>query len=130
MPVGTIMGERLACVPSGGFCLLGAFLWSWLYKRRQRLGLGVLSAVVVLLGLRTVVRNRDWRNDITLFSAAARAVPGSAKVHRFLGVQYMREGLYDQAGKQLQTALQINPGYPEVMEAYGLLEALKGNYQP
>ena len=129
MPVGTIMGERLAYLPSAGFCLLVAFLWSWLYKHRQSLGLGVLSAVVVLLGLRTVVRNRDWRNDITLFSAAARAVPGSAKVHRFLGVQYMREGLYDQAGKQLQTALQINPGYPEVMEAYGLLEALKGNYQ-
>ena len=42
---------------------------------------GCLALLLVSLGLRTWERNRDWRDDVTLFTAAAAAQPRSAKVH-------------------------------------------------
>src|SRR5260221_10424910 len=82
IPVGTIMGERLAYFPSAGFCLLVALAWNWLQERQRKLAVGVLAALVAVLGLRTVIRNRDWKDNLTLYTAAVSAVPGSAKMHQ------------------------------------------------
>ena len=92
------MGERLAYLPSAGFCLLAALLWLRLENYQRRLAWAVLAIVVVALAARTVVRNHDWRDNFSLFSAGARAVPGSAKMHFALGGEYMNRG-------QLQAAL-------------------------
>jgi tetratricopeptide (TPR) repeat protein len=129
IPVGTIMGERLAYFPSAGFCLLVALAWNWLQERQRKLAVGVLAAVVALLGLRTVVRNRDWKDNLTLYTAAVRAVPGSAKMHQNIAFEYMEAKKLDLAREELQTALQINPAYPEALALYGLLESWQGNYQ-
>jgi protein O-mannosyl-transferase len=134
MPTGTIMGERLAYLPSAGFCLLIAAAWPELEKRYQvlqsrMLQFGVLAVVVAALGARTVARNQDWKDNLTLYSAAVRSVPGSAKMHANLGTEYMGVGKSELARKEFQTALQIIPVYPDAMEAYGLLEARAGNYQ-
>ena len=129
IPVGTIMGERLAYFPSAGFCLLVALAWNWLQERQRKLALGVLTAFVAVLGLRTVMRNRDWKDNLTLATAAVRAVPGSAKMHLSLAHRYMEAKRFDLARNELQTALQIYPGYAEALAIYGLLESWQGNYQ-
>lgn len=129
VPAGTIMGERLAYFPSVGACLLAALAWSRLRQWRPRVALGVLAIVVAALGVRTIVRNRDWKNDLTLYSAAVRAVPGSAKMHAYLGLEYMNSGQMELARKELQTALQIKPDFPDALESYGLLEVRLGNDQ-
>jgi len=129
LPIGTIMGERLAYLPSSGFCLLIALCWDWLHSRQQRVALGVLCFVVAVMGVRTAVRNRDWQDNLTLFSAAVRAAPSSAKMHYALGLAYVKAGQFDLASKELERALQINRAYAEAMAAYGLLEAKLGNYQ-
>src|SRR5712664_419595 len=77
VPIGTIMGERLAYLPSAGFCLLIALAWNWLQARQRKLALLALAVFVAVLGARTVVRNRDWKDNLTLYSAAVRAVPRS-----------------------------------------------------
>ena len=123
------MGERLAYFPSAGFCLLVALAWNWLQERQRKLAVGVLAALVALLGLRTVIRNRDWKDNLTLYTAAVRAVPGSAKMHQNIAFEYMEAKRLDLARKELQTALQINPAYPEALALYGLLESWQGNYQ-
>jgi len=129
IPVGTIMGERLAYFPSAGFCLLVALAWNWLQERQRKLAVGVLAALVAVLGLRTVIRNRDWKDNLTLYTAAVRAVPGSAKMHQNLAFKYMEAKQLDLARQELQTALQINPAYTEALATYGLLESWQGNYQ-
>jgi len=75
------------------------------------------------------VRNRDWKDNLTLYSAAVRAVPGSAKVHETLGATYVEVGQLDLARKEFQNALNIDPNYPYALEAYGLVESWKRNYQ-
>jgi Tfp pilus assembly protein PilF len=72
-------------------------------------------------------RNRDWVDNLNLYSAGVRVSPGSAKMHADLADEYMGEGERDRAATQFQIALKIDPDYPDVLANYGLLEASKGN---
>jgi len=123
VPTGTIMGERLAYLPSAGFCLLAALLWIRLEQHQRKLARTVLAITVVILAARTVVRNLDWRDNLTLYSAGVRAVPGSAKMHFALGGEYMQRGQFDAALAELQTSLRVYPDYPEAMEFSGIAES-------
>jgi len=129
IPTGTIMGERLAYLPSAGFCLLVALIWIELERRNRRLAWTVLVGVLAALGARTVIRNRDWRDNSTLFVAAVRAVPGSTKMHANAGGVYYYQGQLERARAELRTALRIFPEFPEAVEYLGLTEAKLGNDQ-
>src|SRR5579863_518234 len=92
IPIGTIMAERLLYLPAVGFSIcLTLALYS--FCRRIRAGaqaplaLGLL--MVVAFGVRTWVRNNDWRDDFTFWSAAVRTSPRSFKTHTFFGGQMM-----------------------------------------
>ena len=128
MPIGTIMGERLAYFPSAGFCLLAALAWNWLRERQQTLAFGILAVLIALLGVRTVVRNRDWKDNDTLYSAQLRNAPDSAKTHENMALVYMNHKQVDLARKEFETALRIYPD-PHTLASYGVLEASQGNYQ-
>jgi protein O-mannosyl-transferase len=128
-PTGTILGERLVYLPSAGFCLLVVLLWEPLLKRNARLAWVILALIVVLLSTRTVMRNRNWRDDFTLFSTDVQTEPESAKLHAMLGGQYMLRGQWDVAHHEFETALQIYPEYSEVMELCGMIEAGTGHDQ-
>lgn len=129
IPTGTIMGERLAYLPSAGFCLLVGLGWSWLRGRKQTLAWGLLAVVLAAFAIRTGVRNLDWRDDVTLFLSAAKAAPNSAKVHANLGAKLMDFRLLGPAQTELQAALRINPNYPDALASYGLLQAWLGDNQ-
>ena len=129
MPIGTIMGERLAYLPSAGFCLLVALAWNWLRERQRTIAFGVLAILIVLLGVRTLVRNRDWKNNETLHFAQVRNAPGSAKTHQNIALVYRKHKQFDLARKEFETSLQIYPLDPNTLANYGLLEAFQGNYQ-
>ena len=129
MPIGTIMGERLAYLPSAGFCLLAALAWNWLRERQRTLALGLFAILIVLLGSRTIVRNRDWRDNDTLYSAQLRNAPGSAKTHQNMALVYMNHKQFDLARKEFESALQIYPADAHTLATYGVLEASQGNYQ-
>jgi tetratricopeptide (TPR) repeat protein len=124
---GTIMGERLAYLPSAGFCLLIALAWSWLHSRYRNLALGVMALICALLAARTVVRNRDWYDNFTLFSAAVQAVPQSAKAHNNLGAVYMARKQNKLAKAEFETALRIHPDYPDALASYGLMAFLSND---
>ena len=129
MPTGTIMGERLAYLPSAGFCLLAALAWSWLQGRQRTVAIAALAVVVAAFGMRTMVRNLDWNDNMSLYSTGVRASPGSAKMHGNLGGEYQAAVRWDLAASEYETALRINPDYPDVLAAYGLLEAWRGHGQ-
>jgi protein O-mannosyl-transferase len=128
-PIGTIMGERLAYFPSAGFCLLAALLWVHLKRYNRPLAIAVLAVIVAGFAVRTVVRNRDWRNNFTLYSAALLVVPQSAKMHYAIATQYALQGQPELARKEFQTSLRLYPDYPEALESFGLLEANTGQDQ-
>ncbi|MCI0588759.1 MAG: tetratricopeptide repeat protein [Planctomycetes bacterium] len=96
-----LLSERFAYVPSLGFCLavaaLAARLLSFLPSPglRRAIGAGALLAASAFLGSRTILRNRDFRDERAFFEAARAASPESATVRWSLGRVYA-----DQAGRE------------------------------
>jgi tetratricopeptide (TPR) repeat protein len=129
MPTGTIMGERLAYLPSVGFCLLLALAWSWLAERQRALSWGLLTVILLALAARSIARTTDWKDNLALYSSAVRAVPNSAKMHANLGGEYMIRNQFELARKEFQVALQIDPDSPDTLASFGLLESWQGNNQ-
>jgi protein O-mannosyl-transferase len=88
IPIGTIMAERFLYLPAIGFaiCLILA-----LYSLCSSLHAGVRAPILLALiitaafGARTWVRNADWRDDETLWSAAVQTSPLSFKTYTGLG---------------------------------------------
>ena len=81
--IGALMGERLIYHSSVGFCIAVAyFLCAGFEQIKQpviaRFGLNGLMIVLVLLcGYKTIDRNRDWKNDNTLFTKDVQSQPNS-----------------------------------------------------
>ena len=134
-PIGTIMGERLAYLPSAGFCLLVAMGWVWLLgygeeRGRQRtLTIGLLVTMLIGLSIRTIARNRDWKDNRTLFASDVIVASNSAKMHFAKAGTYMDEGEFDLARVEIQTALLIYHDYPDALATGGALESKFGHYQ-
>jgi hypothetical protein len=82
-PIGTIMAERFLYLPA--IAVAAGLVWAvYAAARRWRLQKAapmVLGAALVLLGVRTFARNRDWQDDLTLSAAAVRVSPASFKAH-------------------------------------------------
>jgi hypothetical protein len=81
---GTIMAERLAYLPSAGLVVsLSLVLFARALSPRFQL-MAIVAVVVIVVGgiARTWVRNDDWKDDVTIWSAAVSASPRSAKAHR------------------------------------------------
>jgi predicted Kef-type K+ transport protein len=77
--VGFVLAERVLYVPSVGFCLLSAHAAARaLAAKRQiarRLAAICVSLLLLASGLRTLVRNRDWRDEESLYTAGLRINP-------------------------------------------------------
>jgi protein O-mannosyl-transferase len=129
MRTGTIFGERLAYLPSAGFCIIAAILFAWLARRQPVAAFAIFALAVGAFGVRTVIRNRDWRDNASLYIAAADAVPNSAKMRAFRGIVYLGHNQLDRSRADLVAALRIEPEYPDAVEAMGLLESREGNDQ-
>lgn len=107
-PIGTIFAERLAYTPLLGACgLAGAALAS--IPKRGRVA--AVLALLVLLGARTIVRGRDYRDLATLTAATAESSPRSVKALANAGRNRLRGG--DAAGAQalLERAVALWPEY-------------------
>ena len=80
--IGTICAERLMYLPSAGVLIAAAVGAERLTGQRPgAAGASRTSrwrSVLVLGGVRTWMRNRDWKNDSTLWSAAVEVAPRAA----------------------------------------------------
>jgi len=70
---------------------------------------GVLSALVVLLGVRTFAHLPVWRDSVSLFSHALRVNPRSAVANNGLGVAYADTGQMEKAVPLFRRAIAIAP---------------------
>lgn len=112
-PTGTIFAERLAYLPSAGFLLAAASVVLGRPAARpvSRLRMAVLFAVSLAFAARTVTRNLVWRDDASLFEAAVRSSPGSAKAHYNLAWLDAQAGRLPEALEHYTRATRIYPKY-------------------
>lgn len=127
--IGTIMAERVLYLPSLGFCLLLAVAVTAVAARPQwsLLAVGAFGLLLVGYGARTIVRNRDWRSNATIFSATARTSPKSADAHAYLGHNLVGRGDLSGARREFERSLEIYPTYSYALIGLGVVLEKQGH---
>jgi Tfp pilus assembly protein PilF len=104
-PLAATMAEHWLYVPSMGLCLA----IGWLVGRWPRVALPIAGSAIVVLGAMTMRRNRDWRDELTLFEATRPLAPASIRVLAGLGHAYKDRGDLDRAVDAYARALALTP---------------------
>ncbi|XP_054609625.1 protein O-mannosyl-transferase TMTC2-like isoform X2 [Dunckerocampus dactyliophorus] len=122
--VGFVIAERVLYIPSVGFCLLVATGARTLYVRLRRKGFKALllafcSGLVLLNGLRTIQRNKDWSNEEKLYKSGISVNP--AKAWGNLGNVLKSQGKMAEAEKAYRNALHYRSNMADMLYNLGLL---------
>jgi len=112
--IGTILGERLFYLPSAGLLIaFAAIVEPWVTPKHPRaraiLAIGVLL-IVAAIGVDRH-RSREWQTPVTVFEAAVRTVPESARAQMELATAYGAAGRIDDAKLHFAKSLAIKPDY-------------------
>jgi len=96
--IGATMGERLIYHSSLGFCMMLAWGIIWLGERldvqkAKILVLGIVVAIGIPSCMLTLQRNKEWKNDETLFITDVKTHPESALCNGNAGARYMDRGI-------------------------------------
>ena len=111
-PVGFVVAERVLYIPSMGFCILVALGTQILSKAGKFWNSAIKFWIFFLLlmhGLKTVTRNRDWNSDITLFVSAIKYNPNNGKVYNNLGHEMERAENFSFAEQLFRKAAETQP---------------------
>jgi len=119
--IGSIMAERFLYLPAVGLAgLLVLAIQAGARRFSAPQAATVLTGVLcLLLAARTYARNSDWRDDLSLWSSAVRAVPEAARPHNALGNALEKAGRVPQAITEYRIALRIRPDYAEAHLSLG-----------
>jgi protein O-mannosyl-transferase len=116
IPQASLMCERYLFISSFGFCLLMAIIADDIWHaalQRNKMQAYVVAIVFMLIvagfALRTVRRNMDWKDSLTLWESAIKDNPESSYSHYNLGVEYGELGREDDAIAQYKKAIASNP---------------------
>ncbi len=121
-----LIAERFAYLPSAGFCLAAAAAAAALLSglrvsaaAKARAGALLATVAIMVLGVRTLVRNTDFSTPIELWGVEARNEPGNVRALILLaGARY---GAGDSTGteKALRRALDLRPDFSETSLTLG-----------
>lgn len=139
-----IVAERLVFGASLGYCLLVA--WGLMkffkidhigpvdLKKLKPVFVGSMIIVIGLYSVRTIVRNTNWKDKLTLYTHDANISPNSAKVQQLLGNEYLNMGIRDESRKAqyfaqaeiyLKKSLEIAPAFHSALLDLGHMYSLK-----
>jgi tetratricopeptide (TPR) repeat protein len=127
-PVAGMVGERLAYTASVGFCLAFSALVFWLkpsFSILKPKGIDLfIIMVLVLFSFRSMSRNSDWKDPITLMENDIEHLENSAQAHNLLGLNLMYVSsisknlsqqqiveMQNKAAMHLQKSIEIYPNF-------------------
>ena len=131
-----VFTERYLYLPSVGFCWVLAWGWTRLvawsaqsrypWKWALTAALGVIASWCVA---RIVSRNRDWRDDITLYTRTLAASPDAYYIHNNLGAVYWDKGDAKAAEREWTEALRLAPNAGIVLDNLAMLNLNQRHYE-
>jgi Flp pilus assembly protein TadD len=108
-PITEVSAERFLYFPSLGFCLVVAWGAVAAMGRHRNTSLILLALLLIAYSARTVTRNRDWRDEPTLFRKTAQVATDVHRVHLNLGNVHYRAGRFHEALAEYNKAVELNP---------------------
>lgn len=121
--IGTNMAERFLFMPSLGLCLIAAAALEWLSQRFSPKYMFVLASLsTVLLAMRTVSRNFDWKDNFTLIGHDLEVAVNSAKIRSDYGEVVLRTfstaSRDGNDGARLELLRSTLPLYKQALDVY------------
>lgn len=130
IPHHELVAEHFLYLPSIGFALVVGYAVHRGLEGRYAAGVGwTFVAVLLLLSVRTVVRNRDWADDLTLWTKTVQTAPRSARAHINLAQSLKAYERFQEAIEQFQVYSTINPESPSGYVGLGDTYRLLGRYE-
>jgi tetratricopeptide (TPR) repeat protein len=121
-PAHAMMAERWMYLPCAGLCAAVSFLAAALLARvpgRTAIGSALTALLLLAFGTRTVLRNRDWHDMISIWSATLRVAPNSFRAHNGLGYAYFQARRYGDAAGALEQAASLFDKDPSTYNLLG-----------
>jgi len=97
-----------------------------LYLPRRRGAATALGLTTLLLLTATLRRNQAWQSELDLGRDAVRKAPAQARAHNNLARAYMQAKKFDQARKEYDKTLSLNPQVPLAYHDRGLIAQEEG----
>jgi len=128
---GAHFAERYLYLPSVGLAWLAGLLWSRVARalpagtaRRAVTAFAIVDLLV--LGAVAWERSTIYRNDLALFTEAARGNPGNEIARNNLGMALYHEGRLDEAEREYREALRLRPGSVAPLSNLAILYERRG----
>ena len=102
VPYVEMVAEHYLYIPLVGIAMIVADGVETIEVRLPEYRWALVAAIVIVataLGVRSVVRNRDWRDGPTLWAATVAVVPDCARARFNLGEVWLRQGKHDEAAR-------------------------------
>ena len=140
--IGVFMGERFVFISSIGFCILiGWLIYNYLpklFKNTKRLNDLTITVLIILLCLysvKTISRNRAWKDEFTLYTTDIKTSKNSAKGNYTAGITTLKTAVFqnnttesrrkgelcEEALQYLKRTLELYPQHDGAIEGLGNL---------
>jgi hypothetical protein len=132
IPFRELLAEHYLYIPMMGVALAVSGLTDAAVGRwpaRRRLVAGAMAVVVAALMARTIVRNRDWQDRVTLWSATVAVVPRCARAQYNLGQAYFERSRLADAERAWLAAAALEPDDRETTRGLAMLYYRLGNHE-
>ena len=133
IPIYNPFAERYLYIPLIGICLALAIVFNTLMTKRlsETVPVKVLSSVAIIVILSfystvTISRNRDWKDNLTLWSKTVITTPNSSIAHGSLGRAYQDQGRLEEAIGKYKKAIELYPGDYKAYHNLGVIHAGQG----
>ena len=120
-----VFAERYLYLPSAGFCWIAAWAWDRLASHKPAWAMAAGCALLLACAIEAVARNRDWRDDFTLFHITLRQSPTSGWLHNWMAGVYVERKEFDRALEEERLAVEYEPRAPAFHENLGNILLVK-----
>jgi tetratricopeptide (TPR) repeat protein len=124
VPFRELLAEHYLYVPMMGIALVAAGFVDAVVARWPARRTAVAAAVLIVVGAltaRTIVRNRDWKDRITLWSATVAVAPRCARAQYNLGQAYFEKSRLADAERAWLAAAALEPHDVETTRGLAML---------
>lgn len=132
IPLQALFGEKYLYLPSTGFSILIACMLDSSRRKSvfQARLYSILAAVIliscILFAVKTISRNRDWRDHESLWRSAVEKTPQSPNARYNLATGIRDNGRLDEALEEYMRVLELNPDFYEAHYNIGNIYARTG----
>ncbi|MBD3363236.1 hypothetical protein GF362_05945 [Candidatus Dojkabacteria bacterium] len=130
IPLNAIYLEHWLYFPLIGISILLAQSYDYIDEGIEKKILVIFITVfLVLLSVRTVIRNKDWTDPIRFYQNEIKYNPNSARVYNNLAMHYSDIEWYNLAAKNYQKAIELQDTYPQTHHNLARVYVMTGQYE-